>query len=189
MNLADFDFRNLNGLGEYQWQTPLNFVGTGMASGYDMARMSTSDQRRDWGAGVSGSHLAAEPGTCFSELKLNAPYPDDSYRITFTGSLKLLDLRNVDSAAFSGAYYSHDRSTSCQILDYNKAYLAEHGYDGILRFSQPLLAGGQYSEVVAISPVAIGKLGIQDVYGLGNATTQFTIKLPDGRSYCPSVIR
>jgi hypothetical protein len=124
MSINLYNFNTLDGLAATDWSAPLHFVGTGMANGYSLRWMSTAPDRRDWGSGVSGSHLAAEPATCLRELDLSTPYPADTYRIELTGSLKLLDLRRVQSSAFSGDYYAKDRSYSCQILEANAAYLA-----------------------------------------------------------------
>lgn len=190
MNLDNYEFDKLGGLTSCDWNSPLHFVGTGMAHGYALNWMSTADDRRDWAKGISGSHLAAEPETCFRELGLTSPpYPDDSYRIVLRGNLRLLDLRCVQSSAFSGDYYSTDRSFSCQIIERNRDYIESGHYDGILRYSQPLLANGQYSEVIALTPAAIGKLSAAEIYGLGNSTCQLTITWPDGTVSNPDIIR
>jgi hypothetical protein len=173
MSFNLYDFNTLDGLAATDWSAPLHFVGTGMANGYSLRWMSTAPDRRDWGSGVSGSHLAAEPATCLREL---------------TGSLKLLDLRRVQSSAFSGDYFAKDRSYSCQILEANAAYLESGGYDGIIRYSQPILASGQYTEVIAITPAAIGKLGVSSVYALGQATRQLIVTRPDGSTFVPEIL-
>jgi hypothetical protein len=94
----------------------------------------------------------------------------------------------VNSPAFSGQYYSADRGESCRILEANREYLDAHGYDGILRHSQPLLAHATYSEVIALTPTAIGKLGVQVVKILGQVTIPLTIRMPDGSQITPTLI-
>jgi hypothetical protein len=185
MNPADYDITTLSGVAPFAWQQPLHFVGTGMNGVYSLGWMSTAPNRRDFGSGISGSHFAGQPDTCFSELRLAAPYPRDTYQVDLTGSLRLLDLRSVVSPAFSGDYYSQDRGASCQIIEYNRGYLDSNGYDGILRFSQPELNNGKFFEVVALTPAAIGKLGVQSVKTLGDVTIPLTLQLPDGTRVNP----
>jgi hypothetical protein len=66
--------------------------------------------------------------------------------------------------------------------------LESGGYDGIIRYSQPILASGQYTEVIAITPAAIGKLGVSSVYALGQATRQLIVTRPDGSTFVPEIL-
>ena len=181
MNLTPYNFSKVAGLKPCNWEQPLYFVGTGMSGAYDLGWMSTAAGRRDFGAGVSGSQLADERSTCFTELRLNAPYPDNSYCVELTGSLRLLDIRGAESPALSGKYYSDDRSESCRIMEANSDYLKTEGYDGIVRYSQPLQKEQIYANVIAITPAAIGKLGVRFVEPLGQTTQSLHIRLPDGK--------
>jgi len=98
-----------------------------------------------------------------------------------TGSLRLLDLRKVAEPAFSGAYYSADRSISCQIVDANIGYLKSGGFDGILRYSKPLVDVDCFQDVVAITPDAIGKLGVKAIFPLGTISKPLNVILADGK--------
>ena len=129
----------------------------------------------------TASHLAMSFDTCAAELKLGSPYPADSYHVMLTGSLRLLDLRKVAEPAFSGAYYSADRSISCQIVDANIGYLKSGGFDGILRYSKPLVDVDCFQDVVAITPDAIGKLGVKAIFPLGTISKPLNVILADGK--------
>jgi hypothetical protein len=175
-----YEFQNLSGVQPVDLSTEFHFVGTGMLRDYDLGWMSTAP-RRDFGSGVSGSHLAIQFDTCLAELKLADPYPADSYHVMLTGSLRLLDLRKVADANFSGAYYSDDRSISCQIVDANRDYLKSGCFDGILRYSKPLVDVDSFQDVVALTPDAIGKLGVKTIVPLGAISKPLNVILSDGK--------
>ncbi len=175
-----YEFQNLSGVQPLEVDSEFHFVGTGMLRDYDLGWMSTAP-RRDFGSGISGSHLAMQFDTCLAELKLTDTYPADSYHVTLTGSLCLLDLRKVADANFSGAYYSDDRSISCQIVEANRDYLRSGGFDGILRYSKPLVDVETFQDVVAITPDAIGKLGVKTITPLGTTSKPLNVILPDGK--------
>jgi hypothetical protein len=181
MKLTPYNFSEIAGVKPCNWEQPLYFVGTGMSGAYDLGWMSTAAGRRDFGSGISGSQLADERSTCFKELRLAEPYPDNSYCVELTGALRLLDIRGAESSSLSGKYYSEDRSESCQIMEANREYLKTEGYDGIVRYSQPLLKEQTYVSVVAITPDAIGKLGVRQVEPIGSSTQSLVIRLPDGK--------
>lgn len=178
-------FQDLEGLQPYQLDRPLCWVGTGMACDYDLRRMSTAGGRRDFGNGISGSHTAFVPDTCFTELKISDPFPENSHLIRLTGSLKLLDIRHGsdDTSTFSGKYYSDDRQLSCDMIDANRGYLQSGGYQGILRFSKPILEQGKLHEVVALLPEAIGFLDVQSVEPLNPAYKPIQIIGLDGAKH------
>lgn len=179
-NPYQFQFENLSGLAPATWNQDLHFIGTGMKYDYDLGWMSTAPNRRDFGDGVSGSHLSAKVETSFGELHLNYPYPENSYHVTLNANLRLLDLRNVPDANFSGLYYNADRGISCKIIEANRGYLRESGYDGILRYSRVALEDNKLEEVVALTPDAIGKLAVKQVVPIGNCTVELSIVKPDG---------
>lgn len=175
-----YQFQNLSGLAPTNWKNELHFVGTGMTRDYDLAWMSTAPNRRDFGAGVSGSQFSAKFETSLGELHLPQPYPDNSFHFTLDANLRLLDLRNVPDPHFSGQYYSDDRSISCKMIDHNREYLRANGYDGILRYSKVALEDNKFEEVVAVTPDAIGKLSVKQVEPLGKPTVELNVLLPDG---------
>jgi hypothetical protein len=175
-----YQFQNLSGLAPVAWTGDLHFVGTGMTWDYDMRRMSTGDNRRDFGPGISGNQFSAKVETSFTELKLNPPYPADSYHITLKPNLRLLDMRNVPDPMFSGKYYDENRSHSCEMLSQNLDYLHANGFDGIVRFSKPALGEDRYEIVVAVTPDAIGKMAVKEVDPLGNCSGELNIINPDG---------
>lgn len=174
-----YEFQNLSGVQPFDLNCEFHFVGTGMLRNYDLGWMSTAP-RRDFGSGVSGSHFALNFDTCTMELKVATPYPSDSYHVTLTGSLKLLDLRRVADPAFSGYYYSEDRSISCQIVDANIDYLKSGEFDGILRYSKPLVDVESFQDVVAITPYSIGKLVVKTIVPLGTVSKELNVILADG---------
>lgn len=175
-----YDFQNLEGIQQLDVNSEFHFVGTGMLHDYDLGWMSTPP-RRDFGSGISGSHLAMQFNTCLAELRLTDTYPADSYHVTLTGSLRLLDLRKVADTNFSGAYYSDDRSVSCQIVEANRDYLRSGGFDGIMRYSKPLVHADSFQDVVAITPDAIGKLGVKTITPLGATSKPLNVILADGK--------
>ena len=175
-----YQFQNLSGLAPANWNSELHFVGTGMVRDYDLGWMSTAPNRRDFGAGVSGSQFSAKFETSLGELHLNQPYPNNSFRFTLEASLRLLDLRNVPDPNFSGQYYNADRSISCKMIEVNRDYLRDNGYDGILRYSKVALDDNKLEEVVAVTPDAIGKLSVKQVEPLGNPTVALNVFNLDG---------
>ena len=54
---SPYTFQNLSGVVPRDVTGEFHLVGTGMARDYDLRWMSTAP-RRDFGSGVSGSHLA-----------------------------------------------------------------------------------------------------------------------------------
>ena len=65
-----YQFQDLSGVAPVAWTNDLHFVATGMTWDYDMRRMSTGDNRRDFGAGISGTQFSAKVETSFGELHL-----------------------------------------------------------------------------------------------------------------------
>ncbi len=122
----------------------------------DQNRMSTTDGRRDFPAGISGSHFADSPHTCLEELKIDwdSP-PPHSHLLKYTGNLNLCDMREIDSPQFSGRYY-HGRNNSREIFTEHSGQLA--GCDAIVRHSAPLLFKGEKANVFAVRPSARNKL-------------------------------
>ena len=175
-----YDFQNLSGLAPVDWNDDLHFIATGMTWDYDLRRMSTGDNRRDFGPGISGNQFSAKVETSFTELKLSAPYPDNSYHITLKPNLHLLDLRNVPDPVFSGKYYDANRSLSCEMLSQNLDYLHANGYDGVVRYSKPALEEERFEIVVAVTPDAIGKMAVKQVQPLGICSGELNIINPDG---------
>lgn len=184
-----YEFRNLSGLAPVNWNADLHFVGTGMTRDYDLGWMSTAPNRRDFGAGISGSQFSAKVETSLGELQLIQPYPDNSFHVALNTNLRLLDLRNVPDANFSGQYYNADRSVSCKIIDANRDYLNGNGYDGILRYSKVALDDNKLEEVVAVTPDAIGKLSVKQVEPLGKCTVELNVVNPDGSKIPMSTLR
>lgn len=175
-----YQFQNMSGVAPVTWTNDLHFVATGMTWDYDMRRMSTGDNRRDFGPGNSGTQFSAKVETSFGELHLTEPYPDNSFHIALGANLRLLDLRNVPDPNFSGQYYNADRSISCKMIDANLPYLRDERFDGILRYSKVALDDNKLEEVVALTPDAIGKLSIKQVTPLGNCSGELNIIHPDG---------
>ena len=175
-----YQFNNLTGLAPTTWNQDLHFVGTGMKYDYDLGWMSTAPNRRDFGAGVSGSHFSAKLQTSFGELHLTEPYPENTFHVTLGANLRLLDLRHVPDTTFSGQYYNADRGISCKIIDANREYLKSGNFDGILRYSKVALKDEKLEEVLALTPDAIGKLTVKQVEPLGNCTAELNIINPDG---------
>jgi hypothetical protein len=175
-----YQFQNLSGLAPATWNNELHFIGTGIMHDYDLRWMSTAPNRRDFGAGVSGSQFSAKMETSLGELHLTQPYPDNSFHVTLNANLHLLDLRKVPDANFSGQYYNDDRSVSCKIVEANRDFLNANGYDGILRYSKVALEGDKFEEVVAVTPDAIGKLSVKQIEPLGKSNVGLNVINPDG---------
>ncbi len=175
-----YQFQNLLGIAPANWNNELHFVGTGMLHDYDLGWMSTAPNRRDFASGASGSQFSSKFETSLGELHLNTPYPDNSFHFTLNANLRLVDLRNVPDANFSGQYYNADRSISCKIIEANRDYLKDNGYDGVLRYSKVALDDNKCEEVVAVTPDAIGKLSIKQVEPLGNPTVGLNVVNLDG---------
>jgi len=175
-----YQFQNLSGLAPANWNNELHFVGTGMMRDFDLGWMSTAPNRRDFGPAVSGSQFSAKLETSLSELHLTQPYPNNSFHFTLDANLRLLDLRNVPEANFSGQYYNADRSISCKMIEVNRDYLRDNGYDGILRHSKVALDYNKLEEVVAVTSDAIGKLSVKQVEPLGNSSVVLNVVNLDG---------
>ena len=175
-----YQFQNLPSLAPAPWTDDLHFVGTGMLRDYDLGWMSTAPNRRDFASGVSGSQFSSKLETSLGELHLNTPYPDNSFHFTLNANLHLVDLRNVPDANFSGQYYNADRSISCKIIEANRDYLKDNGYDGVLRYSKVALDDNKCEEVVAVTPDAIGKLSVKHVEPLGRCTIDLNVVNVDG---------
>jgi hypothetical protein len=107
---------------------------TGVSAGIDLNRMSTASERRDFPAGVSGSHMALRADTCFTEVAVTEETPF-SYLLTFRAKVKEADLRCAGDAAFSGQYYDKDHGYSQEVFIQNSGEFASLGCDCLHHYS------------------------------------------------------
>lgn len=151
------------------FQHETKWLLTGVSNGIDLRRMSIADGRRDFPAGVSGSHMAWQDKTCFLEVPFDRSAPPPStYLLTFTGELNLADLRSVGDAAFSGNFYGTNHGYSRDVFIENIPDYTEAGCHGILRYSAPAWAQtNSHEEVVALFPSALERLSLVQVEPIG----------------------
>jgi hypothetical protein len=153
----------------------LKWLLTGVANGIDLHRMSTGE-RRDFPAGVSGSHTALEEQTCYLEVPFKTP-PPHSYMLSFTGTLKYADCTKEPNVDFSGTFYDADHGFSQQVFITNSGEYAALGLDGILRYSYPAFQTGSLQEVVALFPSARPKLTLTSIAPLGDSSPPVPVLL------------
>lgn len=104
----------------------------------DMNRMSDSS-RRDFPAGVRGSHMATKEETCFTECRISRYSPPDrTYLLCFRARLKFADYREVSSARFSGQMYGSSHDYSQLVFIQNSGEYADLGLNSIRRYSAPV---------------------------------------------------
>jgi hypothetical protein len=104
----------------------------------DMNRMSDSS-RRDFPAGVKGSHMATKEETCFAECRISrySP-PTNTYLLCFRAALKFADYREVPSAQFSGKMYGASHDYSQFVFVQKSGEYAALGLNAIRRYSAPV---------------------------------------------------
>lgn len=107
----------------------------GVGACIDMNLMSDGS-RRDFPAGVRGSHMATKEETCFAECRISryAP-PDRTYLLCFRATLKFADYREVPSAQFSGQMYGAAHDYSQSVFVQNSGEYAALGLTAIRRYS------------------------------------------------------
>jgi len=153
---------------------------TGVAGGIYLNRMSTASDRRDFPAGVSGSHMALSADTCYLEVPVTEETPF-SYLLTFLVKVKEADLRCAGDAAFSGQYYDRDHGYSQDVFIQNSGEFASLGCDCLHHYSAAAKRQkGTHEDVLAMFPSALPKLELIGVEPLGNNSPPITITLFDG---------
>jgi hypothetical protein len=152
---------------------------TGVAGEIDLKRMSTAG-RRDFPVGVSGSHMALDEDTCRLEVAFEQP-PKNSYVLSFTGCLRMADLRSAGDAQFSGQFYDANHDFSQYVFLENQPEYEKEGCDGIHRYSFVAMQKvNEKRDVVAIFPEAFSKLKLVNVQPLGTESPPISIRMPDG---------
>jgi hypothetical protein len=164
------------------FQQETKWLLTGVSNGIDLRRMSIAAGRRDFPADVSGSHMAWQDKTCFTEVPFDrAAPPPFTYLLTFKGELNLADLRSVGGAAFSGNFYGTNHEYSREVFLENIPEYTEAGCHGFLRYSAPALAQtNSHEEVVALFPSARQQLSLVQVEPIGSDSPPVPINLFDG---------
>jgi hypothetical protein len=177
------NFAMLSGVKTESGNFVIKWLLTGVSEGIDMGWMPTREGRRDFGVGISGFQGAAEPKTCFTELKIIPTSPPPfTYLVTLTGNLKGLDIRSAGDHIFSGDYYNKDRTKSQAIINANATFINSEGYQILIRISAAAKeVFGTYETVFSIFPSAIPYLGIQTVEPLGESSPPIEIRWPDGK--------
>jgi hypothetical protein len=133
----------------------LYWLLSNVGSSIDMNQMSESS-RRDFPAGVSGSHMATKEETCFTECRISRYSPPDrTYLLCFRAKLKFADYREVPSAQFSGQQYGSTHDYSQSVFIQNSGEYAARGLNSIIRYSAPVLEiSKNREEVLALFPDA-----------------------------------
>lgn len=160
--MSNIDFNS----GNYRTEHVELFWGLTGISGFpiDLNRMSTAKRRRDFPQGISGSHMADDPRTCFEELNIDsASPPPRTFLLKFKGELEVNDMREVDSSHFSGEYY-HGQDYSREVFVEYSGQLAN--CDAIVRYSAPLIRKGEKANVFALMPSAREKLTLEGIVSL-----------------------
>ncbi|HMP81249.1 MAG TPA: hypothetical protein PKA41_00915 [Verrucomicrobiota bacterium] len=147
----------------------LYWLLTGVGACIDLNRMSTT-ARRDFPAGVSGSHMALKRETCFLELRIEQQSPPSgTYLLTLTASdLKYADYRSVPSQSFTGQMYSPDPGYSQQVFIDNSGKFAALSVEGLLHYSAPAYGlDKSLADVLGLFPAARHKLKLDRIEPLG----------------------
>ena len=149
----------------------LYWLLSNVGSCIDMNRMSDS-ARRDFPAGVRGSHMATKEETCFAECRISRHSPPDrTYLLCFRARLKFADYRAVPSAQFSGQMYSPNHDYSQFVFIQNSGEYAAFGLNAIRRYSAPIYELRKtLEEVLGLLPDARSDLTLLWIEPIGLAS-------------------